>query len=95
MNTVTPIAKEEQKQRTYEELQTGLQAEAVKSKTTKKPSYESNIDLSSEDTKVKQRNEEIKQAWANLEANRKMMAEYRESLTKDKERLKTSHSKNS
>ena len=75
------------KERTYEELQTELQAEAGKSKTTKKPSYESNIDLSSDDTKVKQRNEEIKQAWANLEATRKMMADYRESLTKDKDEL--------
>jgi hypothetical protein len=77
----------EQKQRTYEELQAGLQTEAEKSKTTKKPSYESNIDLSSDDTQVKQRNEEIKQAWANLEATRKMMADYRESLTKDKDEL--------
>ncbi|MEB3314860.1 MAG: hypothetical protein VKK32_01425, partial [Candidatus Melainabacteria bacterium] len=75
------------KERTYEELQTELQTEAEKSKTTKKPSYESNIDLSSDDTQVKQRNEEIKQAWANLEANRKMMQEYRESLTKDKDEL--------
>jgi hypothetical protein len=76
-----------QKERTYEDLQTGLQTEAEKSKTPNKPSYESNIDLSSSDPKVKQRNEEIKQAWANLEANRKMMAEYRESLTKDKDEL--------
>ena len=77
----------EQKQRTYAELQSELQTEADKSKTTGKPSYESNIDLSSDDTKVKQRNEEIKQAWANLEANRKMMQEYRDSLTKDKDEL--------
>ncbi|MBU6197946.1 MAG: hypothetical protein KGO93_10325, partial [Cyanobacteria bacterium REEB446] len=77
----------EAKQRTYEQLQAGLQAEAEKSKTTNKPSYESNIDLNSNDLQVKQRNEEIKQAWANLEANRKMMAEYRESLTKDKDEL--------
>jgi hypothetical protein len=54
------------KERTYEDLQTGLQTEAEKSKTPNKPSYESNIDLSSSDPKVKQRNEEIKQAWANL-----------------------------
>ena len=77
----------EQKQRTYAELQSELQTEADKSKTTGKPSYESNIDLSSDNTKVKQRNEEIKQAWANLEANRKMMQEYRDSLTKDKDEL--------
>jgi hypothetical protein len=76
-----------QKERTYEYLQTGLQTEAEKSKTPNKPSYESNIDLSSSDPKVKQRNEEIKQAWANLEANRKMMESYRESLTKDKDEL--------
>ncbi|MBU6197939.1 MAG: hypothetical protein KGO93_10290 [Cyanobacteria bacterium REEB446] len=74
------------KERTYEDLQTGLQTEAEKSKTPNKPSYESNIDLSSNETQVKQRNEEIKQAWANLEATRKMMAEYRESLTKDKDK---------
>jgi len=78
----------EQKQRTYAQLQSELQTEADKSKTTNKPSYESNIDLSSDDTKVKQRNEEIKQAWANLEANRKMMAEYRESLAKDQDEIK-------
>ena len=75
------------KERTYEELQTELQAEAGKSKTTAKPSYESNIDLSSNDTQVKQRNEEIKQAWANLEANRKMMESYRKSLDEDKDEL--------
>ena len=77
----------EQKPRNYAELQSELQTEADKSKTTNKPSYESNIDLSSNETQVKQRNEEIKQAWANLEANRKMMQEYRESLTKDKDEL--------
>jgi hypothetical protein len=77
----------EAKQRTYEQLQAGLQAEAEKSRTNNKPSYESNIDLSSSDANVKQRNEEIKQAWANLEANRKMMADYRESLTRDKDEL--------
>lgn len=76
-----------QKPRTYEELQTELQAEAGKSKNPAKPSFESNIDLSSNDTQVKRRNEEIKQAWANLEATRKMMAEYRESLTKDTDEL--------
>ena len=75
------------KQRTYEQLQAGLQAEAEKSKTNNKPSYESNIDLSLNDPQIKQRNEEIKQAWANLEATRKMMQEYRESLTKDNDEL--------
>jgi hypothetical protein len=75
------------KERTYEDLQTGLQTEAEKSKTPNKPSYESNIDLSSSDPKVKQRNEEIKQAWANLEANRKMMESYRKSLDEDKDEL--------
>jgi hypothetical protein len=76
------------KERTYEDLQTGLQTEAEKSKTPNKPSYESNIDLSSSDPKVKQRNEEIKQAWANLEANRKMMESYRKSLDEDKDDIK-------
>ena len=75
------------KERTYEDLQTGLQTEAEKSKTPNKPSYESNIDLSSSDPKVKQRNEEIKQAWANLEANRKIMESYRKSLDEDKDEL--------
>ena len=74
------------KERTYEYLQTELQTEAEKSKTPNKPSYESNIDLSSSDPKVKQRNEEIKQAWANLEANRKMMESYRKSLDEDEDK---------
>ena len=75
------------KERAYGDLESALQASANKSKDLKKPSYESNIDLSSDDPRIKQRNEEIKQAWANLEATRKMMAEYRESLTKDKDEL--------
>ena len=75
------------KERAYGDLESALQASANKSKDLKKPSYESNIDLSSDDPRIKQRNEEIKQAWANLEATRKMMQEYRESLTKDKDEL--------
>jgi hypothetical protein len=75
------------KERNYEDLQTGLQTEAEKSKIPNKPSYESNIDLQSDKPEVKQRNEEIKQAWANLEANRKMMESYRKSLDEDKDEL--------
>lgn len=71
-----------QKPITYEDLQ----AELNKAKDTKKPIYESNIDLSSNDNQVKQRNEEIKQAWMNLEKSHKMVESYRKSLDEDKDK---------
>ncbi len=73
----------EPKERTYEELSKGLEVEAKQNKAI----YESNIDLKSNDTAVLKRNEEIKQAWANLEQSRQLLTEYRKSLSEDKDEL--------
>lgn len=73
----------EPKERTYEELSKGLEVEAEQNKAI----YESNIDLKSNDTAVLKRNEEIKQAWANLEQSRQLLTEYRKSLSEDKDEL--------